>query len=85
MEEDTPYTRELFITFSKSRLLDYIEGQAEQAGRLQTRFRGLSLIRELVNKSIVHAGQRVRVFCVDYIFWERAPFGYYCGCHYNAN
>ena len=40
MDEDTPYSRELFVTFSKSRLLDYIEGQAEQAGRLQTRFRG---------------------------------------------
>ena len=51
MDEDTPYTRELFITFSKSRLLDYIEGQAEQAGRLQTRFRGLLLFimkRELL-------------------------------------
>jgi len=43
MDEELVYSRELFISFSKSRLLDYIENQADQVVRLQTRFRGLLL------------------------------------------
>ena len=40
MDEDIVYSREVFIAYSKSRLLDYIENQADQVVRLQTRFRG---------------------------------------------
>ena len=40
MDEDLVYSREVFIAYSKSRLLDYIENQADQVVRLQTRFRG---------------------------------------------
>ena len=40
MDEEADYSRELFITYSKSRLLDYIENQSDQVLRLQTRFRG---------------------------------------------